>query len=50
MFFNDPKADACILLDLLLQILRKLLVAFCSNDGERVDLEAAQSFSILIDT
>ena len=46
---DDAEADAGVVLDLLLQVLGELLVALRRDDGERVDLEAAQALAFLID-
>ena len=48
MFFNDPEADACILLDLLLQVLGELLVALGGHNRKGVDIESTHSFAVLV--
>src|ERR1700722_20020138 len=49
MLFDDTEADARILLDLLLQVLRKLLVALGRDYRQCVDIEAVPPVAILID-
>ena len=48
VLLHDAEADARVLLDLLLEVLGKLLIALGGDDGERVDLEAAQPLAILV--
>ena len=49
MLLHDAEADAGVVLDLLLQVLGELLVALGGDDGQRVDLEAAQALAVLVD-
>ena len=49
MLLHDAEADAGVGLDLLLEVLGELLVALGGDDGERVDLEAAQALALLVD-
>ena len=46
---DDAEADARLCLDLLLQVLGELLVALRGDDGQRIDLEAAQALALLVD-
>ena len=48
VLFHDAEADAGVVLDLLLEVLGELLVAFGGDDRERVDVEAAQAFALLV--
>ena len=50
VLLHNSKADAGLLLNFLLQILGKLLVAFHRNHGQRIYLEAPQPVAILVDT
>ena len=43
-----PKRMPVSLLDLLLEVLGELLVAFGGDDGERVDVEAPEAFALLV--
>jgi hypothetical protein len=43
MRLDDTELDAGVLLDLALEVLREILVAFRRNDGEGVDLVAANA-------
>ena len=49
VLLHDAEADAGIVLDLLLEVLGELLVAFGGDDGQRVDVEAAQALALLVD-
>ena len=49
VIFDDPEADAGILLDFLLKVLRELLIALRRDYRQRVDLKAAQALAFLID-
>ena len=45
---HDAEADAGFVLDLLLEFLGELFVAFGRDHGQRVDLEAAQALAVLV--
>ncbi len=49
VLLHDAEADAGVGLDLLLEVLGELLVALGGDDGQRVDVEAAQPFALLVD-
>ena len=49
VLLHDAEADAGVFLDLLLEVLGELLVALGGDDGQRVDLEAAQALALLVD-
>ena len=46
---HHAKAEPGVLLNFLLEILGERLVAFHRDDGQRVDLEAAQALTVLVD-
>ena len=46
---HDAEANAGFVLDLFLEFLGELFVALGRNHSQRVDLEAAQAFAVLID-
>ena len=49
MRLDDAEADPGILFNLVLQVLGEVLVALPGDDGERIDFEAAQALTVLID-
>src|SRR5207253_982928 len=49
VLLDNSKSQARVLLDLLLQMLGKFLIAFGGYDRERVHVEAALSVAVLID-
>ena len=46
---HDAETNAGFVLDLLLECLRKLLVALGRDHGQGVAFEAAQAFAVLVD-
>ena len=49
VLLDDAEADAGVLLDLLLEVLGELLVALGGDDGQRIDVEAAETLALLVD-
>ena len=49
MSLHDTEADAGVLFDLLLELSRKVFVRLVRHDGQRVDVEPANAFSVLVD-